>query len=67
MKLPEICRSKKAQATAAIILVVVLEDLGLVSPGAAQKIELALLGYVGAQSISDIGKEKAKIEAGKGT
>ncbi len=66
MKLPEICGSKKAQATAAIILVVVLEDLGWVSPGAAQKIELALLGYVGAQGLADVGKEKAKVEAGEG-
>jgi hypothetical protein len=66
--LSAIAGSKKAVATvAAIILVLLQPQLARINIDVTQaeleQILLALLVYVGAQGVADLGKEKAKVEA----
>ncbi len=65
-KLEETFLSRKFWGTVAIIVMVVVEDYGGVTPGAALKIQGALGLYIAGQAVADHGKEKAKIEAANG-
>lgn len=66
--LSAIAGSKKAVATVAAIILVLLQpqlariDID-VTQAELEQILLALLVYVGAQGVADLGKEKAKVEA----
>ena len=65
MKLPDVFKSKKAQAVAAGILLVIFKDaLGLSAEDATKLVEL-IMAYLLGQGIADHQKEKAKAENGK--
>ena len=63
MKIPKILFSRKFWSLVGLIITVILEDMGWISPGAATKLQIAISSYLGAIAISGVGKDAAKVAA----